>query len=73
MSMPNGEFLEAGELQLLTDYQRAAEQSAWLKERGIPHRREGSRVIVSRVHVRQWLEGRELVVGEGVNWGALNA
>lgn len=71
--MAGGEFLDPDELQRLTDYSRAAEQSAWLKERGIPHRREGSRVIVSRVHVRQWLEGRELVVGDGPNWGALNA
>jgi hypothetical protein len=69
----SGELYNEDELRCLTDYSRAAEQSNWLKERGIPHRREGSRVIVSRIHVRQWLEGRELVVGEGVNWGALNA
>lgn len=71
--MSAGEFLDGPELQALTGYSRAKEQAVWLKERSIPHRQEGSRVIVSRVHVRQWLEGRELVVGDGVNWGALNA
>jgi hypothetical protein len=73
--MSNGEFLTTGdpELEAFTDYARAKEQAIWLKERNIPHRLEEKRVIVSRVHLRQWLEGRELVVGDGVNWAALNA
>jgi hypothetical protein len=67
------ELYDGTELQLLTGYARAAEQDAWLRERGIPHRREGRRVLVSRVHVRAWLEGKEIVSSEGPNWGALNA
>ena len=67
------ELYDHVELQLLTSYSRAAEQAAWLRERGIPHRRDGRRVIVSRLHVREWLEGRETVVSEGPNWAALSA
>ncbi|MBL0394158.1 DUF4224 domain-containing protein [Ramlibacter monticola] len=61
------------ELRQLTDRARAAEQSAWLRQRGIPHQRDGSRVLVARLHVRAWLEGRDTVASEGPNWSALNA
>lgn len=67
------ELYDDDELRRLTGYARAAEQATWLRERDIPHRRDGRRVIVSRVHVRAWLEGRGVVVSEGPNWGALSA
>ena len=67
------ELYDDDELVRLTDCKRAADQAAWLAERGIPHRKEGRRVLVSRVHVREWLEGRNIVVSEGPNWAALNA
>lgn len=55
------------ELHTLTDYARAGQQAAWLAERGIPHRVDGRRVIVSRVHVQAWLEGRTVVHSTGLN------
>lgn len=67
------ELYDIEELRQLTGKVRAAEQQAWLKERKIPHRREGRRVLVSRVHVRAWLEGRDIIASEGPNWGALSA
>lgn len=67
------ELYDDDELVRLTACKRAADQAAWLAERGIPHRKEGRRVLVSRVHVREWLEGRNIVVSEGPNWAALNA
>lgn len=70
MSMP--ELYDDAELLLLTGYAQAHKQEEWLRDKGIPHRREGRRVIVSRLHVRSWLEGRDMIVSEGPNWGALN-
>ena len=66
------EYLDSQELQHLTDAARAARQAAWLESHGIPHRRDGKRVIASRVHVQAWLEGRPLLSSTGPNWGALN-
>lgn len=67
------EFLSTAELHALTGFARAAEQAQWLKDHGLPHQRDGRRVIVSRFHSRAWLEGREVVTSTGPNWGALNA
>lgn len=61
--MSDTEFLKPGELHDLTGFARAAEQEAWLAERGIPHRRDGKRVIVCRVHARAWVEGRPVTAG----------
>lgn len=55
------EYLPPGELHTLTGYARPTAQASWLKEHGIPHRVDGRRVIVSREHVRAWLEGRNIV------------
>lgn len=65
------EFLSATELHGLTGYARPGQQAQWLKEQGIPHKVDGRRVIVSRVHSRQWLEGRAVVISEGINFGAV--
>jgi hypothetical protein len=67
------EFLKADELLDLTGYKQAEKQEEWLSEYGVPHRRDGRRVIVSRFHAREWLAGREVVMSSGPNWGALNA
>lgn len=64
------EYLTPPELHRLTGYARASCQAAWLKEKSVPHRRDGSRVIVSRVHVQSWLEGRT-VVSSGLNLAAV--
>lgn len=66
------ELYDDDELLRLTGFKRASDQAAWLAGRGIPHRKDCRRVIVSRVHVREWLEGRSVVVSEGPNWAALN-
>jgi hypothetical protein len=46
-------------------------QLAWLQAHGIPHRADGSRVIVAHRHVTSWLEGRSMVSSQGPNWGAV--
>lgn len=66
------EFLKPSETHDLTGFARAAEQEAWLKERGIPHQRDGRRVIVSRFHSRSWLEGRAVVASNAPDIGALS-
>lgn len=65
------EFLTSPELHQLTSYSHAEKQAAWLKEKAIPHRVDGRRLIVSREHVRAWLEGRTVVTSTGPNWSAL--
>lgn len=66
-----GEFLDSAELHRLTDFARVEKQAVWLKEKAIPHRVDGRRIIVSREHVRAWLEGRTVVTSTGPNWAAL--
>ncbi len=65
------EYLDATELHRLTGAARAAGQAAWLAERAIPHRVDRKRIIVSRMHVRAWLENRPVVSSEGPNWAAV--
>lgn len=65
------EYLPPPELHALTAYARATQQAEWLLEHGIPHRMDGKRVIVSRVHVQAWLEGRTVVQSVGINWAAV--
>lgn len=60
--MNDGEFLSPAELHRLTASARAKAQAAWLADHGIPYLLDGNRVIVSRVHVRAWLEGKAQVV-----------
>lgn len=56
------EFFSPDELRELTGTKPVGRQEAWLKDHGIPHRRDGNRLIVCRVHVRSWIEGRPLLV-----------
>ena len=65
------EFLDSVELHLLTGYTRGAAQASWLTEKPIPYRLDGRRLIVSRVHVRAWLEGRYIVSSPGLNLSAI--
>lgn len=65
------EYLDSTELQRLTDAARSSQQSKWLKEHSIPHQCDGKRVIVSRVHVQAWLEGRPVRSSTGPNWAAV--
>lgn len=61
------EYLSPGELHHLTAYAQAGKHAVWLKEHAIPYRQDGSRVIVSREHVRAWLEGRTVASSSGLN------
>ncbi len=61
------EYLSSSELHTLTGYARSGQQDGWLKEHGIPHRLDGKRIIVSREHVRAWLEGRTVASSSGLN------
>lgn len=66
------ELYDDEDLKKLTGRHRAREQAAWLRGRGIPHRRESSRIIVLRDHVREWIEGRPIVTSGGPDWAAMN-
>lgn len=62
------EYLSSQELHQLTGYARSGQQSAWLKFRGIPFKQDGARIIVSRVHVQSWLEGKPTMAPEDTFW-----
>jgi len=65
------ELMQRDELRDLTGKAHAAAQAAWLAERGVPHRLDGRRVILSRSHVRDWLTGKTVRQSGGINWGAV--
>lgn len=65
------EFLTSTDLHGLTGYARVNEQESWLKHHGLPHRRDGRRVIVTRMHVRAWLEGKVVTPSCEPNLAAL--
>jgi hypothetical protein len=41
-------------------------QAEWLSAQGVPYRRDGARILVSREHVRRWLSGEVLRQSAGV-------
>ena len=65
------EYLTGPELHQLTGYARKAQQGEWLKGRSIPHKLDNGRVIVSRVHVQAWLEGKHTISSNGPNWAKI--
>lgn len=64
------EYLSPTDLHDLTGYARPTQQARWLKDKGIAHRVDGKRVIVSRAHAREWLEGKHVPTG-GLNMAAI--
>lgn len=66
------EYLAPPEIKLLTNSCRIPTQANWLKSNGIPHRIDERRIIVSRLHVQSWLEGRPTRASNGPNWAALS-
>lgn len=71
-SMSATEFLDKTELFQLTGFARAPAQAAWLAAEGIPHKVDGKRVIVCRIHARAWVEGKPLTVSSGeFNWSSV--
>lgn len=73
MSANEPEFLAPSELHQLTGAARVAAQGDWLTAQAVPHKLVDRRLIVSRVHVRAWLEGRSIITSKGPNWAAANA
>lgn len=69
--MNASEYLSPGELHDFTGYARPGQQGTWLAEHGIPHRLDGKRVILSRIHARNWLEGRTVASSNGLNLAAI--
>ena len=65
------ELMSRHEVREATGKARAADQSEWLTERGVPHRVDGRRVILSCAHFRAWPEGRITPKTSGINWGAV--
>ena len=65
------EYLNSPELHTLTGYARCTDQGKWLATKGIPHRLDGKRVIVSREHIRGWLEGRTVATSSGLNMAGI--
>ncbi len=65
---PTAEFLSKDELRDLTGKARSGDQARWLVAQGVAHRVDGRRVIVSRFHVRKWLEGKHVPQGTGIRW-----
>lgn len=65
------ELMSPAEVREATGKARASQQAEWLAERGVPHRVDGRRVILSRAHFRAWLEGRIIPKTSGINWGAV--
>ena len=63
----SNEYLSASEMFTLTGYVRSGAQADWLREKRIHHKLVDRRVIVSRVHVQAWLEGRSVVSSQGLN------
>jgi hypothetical protein len=65
------EFLTSPELHQLTGFARPISLANWLKAHCIPHRVDGKRIIVSRIHVQAWLEGKTTPYSSGPNWAAV--
>ena len=65
------EYLSPVELHDFTGYARHGQQGVWLVEHGVPHRLDGKRVILSRIHAREWLEGRTVARSNGLNLAAI--
>lgn len=71
------EYVGKAELAELTGAATVPGQVRWLEQRAIPHRVEfigattRRRIIVSRVHVREWLAGSQKPAGGGFNWATV--
>lgn len=61
------EFLSASEVKALAATANVDEQARVLTADGIPFRRRGKRILVSRFHTREWLAGRSVAPSRGPN------
>lgn len=62
---PEDELLSNTEIRTLAGCVARDAQCEKLGEMGVPYRRDGARILVSRVHVRQWLAGEQLRMPQG--------
>lgn len=67
----DSEFLSATEVKDLTGEAKADAQEVELKKQGLPFKRRGSRLLVSRFHTREWLSGRPVAPSRGINLAAV--
>lgn len=67
----NNEYLSNQELSRLTGTSENSSKSRWLKGNSIPFKEDGRRLIVSRLHVKQWLEGKITLTHSGMNLSAI--
>ncbi len=63
----DSEFLSAAEGKDLTGCAKPDDQEAELKRQGLPAKRRGNRLLVSRFHCREWLSGRPVAPSRGIN------
>ena len=61
------ELLSGDEVKSLTGEAVPEAQERVLCQDGIPFRRRGRRILVSRFHVREWLSGRPVAPSRGVD------
>ncbi|QHJ00069.1 hypothetical protein GT347_20050 [Xylophilus rhododendri] len=61
------EFLTPSEVKALADTANIDEQERILAADGIPFRRRGRRILVSRFHTREWLAGRAVTPSRGIS------
>lgn len=61
------EFLSPDEVRAITGRRRLDDQERVLKADGIPYKRRGRQMIVSRFHTREWLSGRVVTPSRGIN------
>lgn len=66
---PDLEILPTADIRNLTGRARVDDQERELQVLGVPYRRAGRRLLVSRHHVREWLAGRAVVQSRGIDFG----
>jgi hypothetical protein len=59
------EILSPAEVRDLAGCVAREAQCAKLEALGVPYKRDGARILISRVHVRQWLAGETLKQSAG--------
>lgn len=62
---PFAELLSPAEVRDLTGTSKVDEQERVLSMDGLPYRRRGERILVSRFHTREWLSGRVVTPARG--------
>lgn len=65
------EYLDSRELKTLTDYTYRSRQTEWLRAKGIPFKLDGSRLVVAKTHVQNWIEGKQVIQRHGMNVAAI--